>query len=58
MAFADQHFGKVFKIHGFAIECLIVKFKATENMKKLLDEGRKRLKGGIETLVSQKRQGR
>ena len=50
MDVADERFGKLFESHEFAIDTSNPKFKATENMKKLLEEGRKRRKGDTEAL--------
>ncbi len=44
----DERFGKLFESHEFAIDTSNPKFKATENMKKLLEEGRKRRKNDVE----------
>ena len=50
MDVADERFGKLFESHEFAIDTSNPKFKATEGMKKLLEEGRKRRKGDTEAL--------
>lgn len=50
MDVADERFGKLFESHEFAIDTSNPKFKATEGMKKLLEEGRKRRMGDTEAL--------
>lgn len=44
MDVADDRFSKVFSSHEFAIDPSNPKFKGTEGMKKLLEEGRKKMK--------------
>jgi hypothetical protein len=44
----DPRFSKVFESHEYAIDTSNPKFKATEGMKKLLEEGRKKRKGGVD----------
>lgn len=49
MDVGDKRFGAVFDSHEFAIDPSNPKFKATEGMKKLLEEGRKKRKTGTAT---------
>lgn len=44
----DERFKAVFENHEFAIDPSNPKFKATEGMNKLLEEGRKKRRGGVE----------
>lgn len=50
MALTHERFEKVFERHEFAIDSSNSKFKAAENMKKLLEEERKRRKEDTEAL--------
>ncbi|KFY97857.1 hypothetical protein V500_01901 [Pseudogymnoascus sp. VKM F-4518 (FW-2643)] len=45
MDVADPRFGALFESHEFAIDTSNPKYKATEGMKKLLEEGRRKRKG-------------
>lgn len=60
MDVADPRFGALFESHEFAIDTSNPKYKATEGMKKLLEEGRRKRKGdegeeGEERVVGKKR---
>ncbi|KAK0715220.1 hypothetical protein B0H67DRAFT_490269 [Lasiosphaeris hirsuta] len=48
----DSRFKAVFESHEFAIDPSNPKFKATQSMKKLLEEGRKKRKGGPDDVAS------
>ncbi|KAF6833849.1 pre-rRNA processing protein [Colletotrichum plurivorum] len=59
MDVGDERFKAVFESHEFAIDPSNPKFKATENMQRLLEEGRKKRKaGGDEAPPEEERQGK
>ncbi|KAF6808741.1 pre-rRNA processing protein [Colletotrichum musicola] len=59
MDVGDERFKAVFESHEYAIDPSNPKFKATENMQRLLEEGRKKRKaGGDEAPPEEERQGK
>ncbi|KAL2153585.1 hypothetical protein VTH82DRAFT_4740 [Thermothelomyces myriococcoides] len=54
----DSRFKAVFENHEFAIDPSNPKFKATQGMKKLLEEGRKKRKAGLEESPNGKQEQR
>jgi hypothetical protein len=60
MDVGDERFSKLWESHEFAIDPSNAKFKGTEGMKKLLEEGRKRrdVEGSDEWKVGEKRKKR
>ncbi|KAF8854056.1 hypothetical protein BDZ45DRAFT_677229 [Acephala macrosclerotiorum] len=55
MDVGDSRFSKLFESHEFAIDPSNPKFKGTEGMKKLLEEGRKKRKVGDDEDVEEKK---